>query len=171
MKSKSKPTFFTALIGLLLFGLYLFSAGSVSVVMAGFTPTPEPENTPVLPATNTPVPAATNTPVPAATNTPVPAATNTPIPAATNTPVSQSATNTPSSNSGGGTSNPTNTPEPVVNREVRANAAENAPNIPALGEGISLQLLLILNGVFVLLLFGLIFAWRAVAHAMRKNDR
>lgn len=168
-----KSTSIMTIIGLFLLGLLLFSPGGTSVVFAGFTPTPEPPtSTPVLPPTNTPVPVATNTSVPAATNTPIPAATNTSVPAATNTPVSQAATNTPSSNSGGGSSsNPTSTPETVVNREARANVAENAPNIPALGEGISLQLLLILNGVFLLLLIGLVFAWRAVARAMRKNDR
>ncbi|MFK7802444.1 MAG: hypothetical protein AB8G95_12485 [Anaerolineae bacterium] len=158
---KRKLTSVMTLIALGLFVLLLFSPGSVSVALAGFTPTPDPTNTPVLPATNTPVPAATNTPIPAATNTPVPGATN--------TPVAGAATNTPTSGGGGG-NNPTSTPDSTVNRETRANAAENAPNVPALGERMSLGMLLTLNAIFFVLLVGLIFAWRAVARAMRNSN-
>lgn len=176
---KTKTASFMILFGFMI-ALLCFSPALVSVVSAGFTPTPvpaDPTNTPVgLPPTNTPVPAATNTPVP--TSTPIPAATNTPVvQVATSTPL-PTLTNTPASNSGsgsgGGGSNSaqaTSTATAVVSREVRASVPENAPNIPALGEGYTLGFLLGLNAIFLIALVGLIFAFRAVVRAMRRDGK
>ncbi len=156
-----------------LVALFVFAPAGVNVAHAGFTPTPEPTSTSVPPtATNTIVP-PTSTQIPA-TSTPIPAqptATNTLIPAPTNTPTSggnnpqPAATSTPSptpQQSTSGASQPTAT-QALATPVPRAAIPANPPAAPALGEGYSLGFLLAVNGILLLVLVGLFFAWRAVS--------
>ena len=185
---KIKITSLVIFVGIVL-SMMMFTADFVSVVEAGVTETPTPTitgtPTATLIPTNTLVPTAVNTVVPVATNTPIPtpiplntitpAPTNTNTPTPTNTP---SATNTPSNtatptstpqpNSGGGGGGATSTPSTTLNRESRASVPEDATTVPALGNGYSIPFLIVLNVILLVVLIGLVCAWRAVMQVLRR---
>ena len=179
---KIKITSLIIMLGIVLSTL-MFSADFVSVVQAGFTPTPEPTNTntptATLIPTNTLVPTITNTPIPpptsTSTNTPVPTITNTPTqtntPSATNTPTNTpTSTNTPTaeSNAGGGSGGATSTPSTTLNRESRASVPEDATTVPALGASYSLPFLIVMNVILLVVLIGLVAVWRAVMRVIKR---